>query len=183
MNLDQSKITFLESQFWILTIGAAFQHTGIYKKELENNYAASKQKIIFRQQLQTEVIALAKKYQQETISEVQHIENIESITKIESNLLALDHLPFGIAQKIVNLYLKYLWCAGLIQEPPHCPIDRVIQQHFKLPIVNWTAIEFTKEKYKSIIKVLQAKNISTSLAQFELIEYQKANFKEAQEFN
>lgn len=36
-------------------------------------------------------------------------------------------LKFGRAQKILNGYLKYLWCAGRINTPPHCPFDdRVI---------------------------------------------------------
>ena len=29
-------------------------------------------------------------------------------------------------QKSLSLYLKYLWCYGLIETPPVCPIDRVI---------------------------------------------------------
>ena len=35
-------------------------------------------------------------------------------------------IPIGIAQKAVNLYLKYMWCFGWIPEPPHCRIDRTV---------------------------------------------------------
>jgi hypothetical protein len=36
-------------------------------------------------------------------------------------------INFGIAQKMLNLYLKYMWSLGNIQEPPHFPVDRIIQ--------------------------------------------------------
>lgn len=40
-------------------------------------------------------------------------------------------LLFGRAQKMLNMYLKYLWCAGMIDTPPHCPFDdRVIRHGF-----------------------------------------------------
>ena len=37
-----------------------------------------------------------------------------------------DGMTFGRAQKFVNLYLKFMWCAGEIFVPPHCPFDDII---------------------------------------------------------
>ena len=37
-------------------------------------------------------------------------------------------MNFGISQKMLNLYLKYQWCKGAIVEPPHFPVDRIIQE-------------------------------------------------------
>ena len=36
-------------------------------------------------------------------------------------------MKFGRAQKFVNLYLKFMWCAGEIPvAPPHCPFDDIM---------------------------------------------------------
>ena len=35
-------------------------------------------------------------------------------------------MRFGRAQKFVNMYFKYMWCARKISTPPHCPFDRQI---------------------------------------------------------
>jgi hypothetical protein len=35
-------------------------------------------------------------------------------------------MRIGLAQKALNLYLKYLWCLGEIHEPPHCPLDSIV---------------------------------------------------------
>ena len=34
-------------------------------------------------------------------------------------------LKFGRAQKLLNMYLKYMWCANKTS-PPHCPFDNII---------------------------------------------------------
>ncbi len=46
----------------------------------------------------------------------------------------------GIAQKALNLYLKYLWCLGKITEPPHCPFDSIIISEIKCNI-KWTEMD------------------------------------------
>ena len=41
-------------------------------------------------------------------------------------VLPRKNFKFGRAQKFLNLYLKYMWCAGEISMPPHCPFDNII---------------------------------------------------------
>lgn len=56
-----------------------------------------------------------------------------------------------------NLYLKYQWCLGNIHEPPHFPIDRIIQKKLKpKPIINWTEMN-TAEAYMEIIRAVSDK--------------------------
>ena len=70
-----------------------------------------------------------------------------------------------VSQKVFNLYLKFLWCLGFIAEPPHFPVDRIIQQKLKIKLIKpWTkftsvdeymlvinhARELLGEKYKSL---------------------------------
>jgi hypothetical protein len=69
--------------------------------------------------------------------------------------------------------LKYLWCADIIPEPPHCPVDRiVIDRTNHGGKVNWTRIN-SESKYREIIEAIkelsQAKNMSPS--EWELTNY------------
>ncbi|MBN3841398.1 hypothetical protein [Burkholderia sp. Ac-20349] len=63
----------------------------------------------------------------------------------------------GIAQKLLNLLLKYFWNLGLIPPPPHCPVDRIILA--KVPgtaRLNWTDID-TIDQYRSVITALRTR--------------------------
>jgi len=44
-------------------------------------------------------------------------------SKDYAEVLNDEEFLFGVAQKAVNIYLKYLWCANLDFRPPHCPFD------------------------------------------------------------
>jgi hypothetical protein len=66
-----------------------------------------------------------------------------------------------------------MWCLGHIQEPPHCPVDRIIINKTKLKNqVNWTEIKAQKpyeDIIKEIKKIASAKNLTP--AQWELLTY------------
>jgi hypothetical protein len=67
----------------------------------------------------------------------EHIRQINaiasSITTAHTDSLNEGRLPFGVAQKLFNSYLKYLWCARRIEMPPDCPFDARIIAKLKLP--------------------------------------------------
>jgi hypothetical protein len=79
----------------------------------------------------------------------------------------------GIAQKFLNLLLKYLWALDLITEPPHCPVDRVVidlsSEHI---VLNWTEMT-TVDEYMSAIAAFKrdAAKCNLSLAHWELLHY------------
>ena len=111
------------------------------------------------------------------VNEKKHIKNLKSIienSKKYSSILKDDKLSIGTVQKLLNLLLKYFWCLGLIPEPPHFPIDRIIQK--RLPRVsrkNWTEL-LSEKDYSSIINA--AKDYledGETLAQWELEKYQR----------
>ena len=93
-----------------------------------------------------------------------------------------DKYRYGIAQKLLNLYLKYLWCIKLIHTPPHCPIDRIIINKLKLKC-NWTQINDEKyyrriiEKIKKTIKLDEVHSPNESIAEWELKVYSRRNLK------
>jgi hypothetical protein len=74
----------------------------------------------------------------------------------------------GIAQKALNLYLKYLWCLGQIPLPPHCPFDsRVISRLPACRGLNWIDIDDIK-LYMQLVKVAKNTAGERSLAEWEL---------------
>jgi len=46
------------------------------------------------------------------------------------------------AQKSLSLLLKHAWCHGLMQEPPACPVDRIILSETDAPerVRTWTKV-------------------------------------------
>lgn len=173
------KTRFLNYELWALTISASFQRANVYKAGNEK-YVENK-KASFKNYLRSLIEKIAEIYHKQTISEEQHIANINKIVLETSkcefrDILSHSGLHFGIAQKLLNLYLKYQWCAGFLRNsPPHFPVDRQIQEKLKLKkIVSWTKEKELNEKsYMDIIECARtrAKESNLSLADFELREF------------
>lgn len=180
--LKQSQYKFIQNEIWMLTFGAAFQRSGIYKK-----IATDKQKGCFKTKTRDFICTdILEKYKTEKVTDLQHIENIKSICDYSSNfsdIFSKGRINFGIAQKMLNLYLKYMWSLGHIQEPPHFPVDRIIQikllDHAKqigitsIGIEAWTKFDDENHYLKVInsARELITKNINYknhSLAELEL---------------
>lgn len=58
----------------------------------------------------------------------QNLCSAASLSSEYVSVLADGRMKIGHAQKALNLYLKYMWCAGWVREPPHCPFDRIVLQ-------------------------------------------------------
>jgi len=182
------KKEFLNNEIWILTFGGAFQRANIYKE----NYS-EKIRTNFRKALRKEVEQIVDKHYFKQVEQEQHIENIYALVKHSQNLYIEGNcitVNFGVAQKLLNLYLKYLWCLKEIPEPPHFPVDRIIQEKIirilrenkleSLKLFAWTQFEDDKH-YKEVIKkaklitdnVKDYKNLS--LAELELKIFDRSN--------
>jgi hypothetical protein len=153
------KEIFLNNEIWILTFGAAFQRANIYKKN-----ALSEQKGYFKTMTKAFIEdVVLNNYKTGKISDEQHIENIKRISEYSANFSELfekGKINFGIAQKMLNLYLKYQWSLGSIEEPPHFPVDRIIQGELNkaarqagttiVELLPWTQFEDEKHYLKVI---------------------------------
>ena len=120
------KDKFINNEIWILTFGGAFQRANIYKSD-----ASDKEKGYFKTKTRgfIEDVILSN-YKTGTVSDELHIENIKRISEYTANfsdVFVNGKINFGIAQKMLNLYLKYQWSLGNIPAPPHFPVDRIIQ--------------------------------------------------------
>ena len=164
--MDVPKEQFLKNEFLTMSVLGALGRSNTYSK------SASKQdKNLFRNALREKLKEIGDKYISQ-ISEEGHLKNIK---KIEDDLsssyphcLKNRRFRIGIAQKALNLYLKYLWCVGLIPEPPHCPFDSIVISYLhSCTDLKWTLID-SIEDYKRLVRSAQAISKSKSLSVWEL---------------
>lgn len=153
------KQEFLLSEIWLLTIGAAFGRANVYKNDFDE-----KQRKDFKQDLRNKVVEISNSYISKSISDEEHIKNIDSITQFSKKYkeqLQGGEFNFGVSQKLLNLYLKYLWCLNILNfPPPHFPVDRRIQKDLGINSPDsWTSSMFDEDKYfKVISKAREALN-------------------------
>jgi len=181
---------FINNEIWVLTFGGGFQRSNAYEKSKEDK---EKQRKEFRTKLRNCIENIVNKhYVNSAVVEQQHLEHINSIINFtkeygqaNNGLLTNNQLNFGIVQKVFNLYLKYQWCLGNINTPPHFPVDRIIQElliqelktkglpSFKLK--PWTMFESDVD-YLNVIKhaniVLEKSKLKT-LAELELFLFDR----------
>ena len=165
LDINVEKEKFLRWQFFILTVSASFSRANIYR-----DVASEARKKEFKDTLFIAINSIANNLQN-IKSESDYISRIQMIIHQSNNcddILQGGQLRFGVAQKVVNLYLKYLWCAGIIETtPPHFPLDRLIQKGSK--IINWTSLDDSEEYLKKINEIHPDKD----KAEWELREYNK----------
>lgn len=123
--------------------------------------------------LTTELRKYYDQYAAEQIPHAIHVENIvalaNTVTQACSPILHQGRFRTGIAQKALNLYLKYLWCLDLIPEPPHCPFDSEIIKRLPAPAnqLIWTNFDRV-EDYLTLVSAARRVAGTQSLAEWEL---------------
>lgn len=172
---------FLRSEFRTLSFMGASQHVPIYAAD-----ASERERAAFRAALYAKLEAFEPAYAQAEIYEDGHVANIVGIADELSIRFApaLHERRFriGPAQKALNLYLKYLWCAGLSQRPPHCPVDAIVLAEAGNTRIRWSTMD-SVEKYREAIDVLRTaatKAGFVSLAEWELEAWRNAKAKTVQ---
>jgi hypothetical protein len=171
------KRDFLLDEIWVLTVGASFQRANVYKSgesTTENN--------VFKQNLKSFIVTLSDKYINEQIDETAHINNIKSIGTFSASfahLLNDGQLRFGVCQKLLNLYLKYLWCLDILKfPPPHFPVDRIIQTKLNISKpYSWTQM-IDEAKYLEVIRTARSvmnQYNAQNLAELELMLFNRRN--------
>ena len=183
------KELFIQNEVWLLTIMGGFQRSHVYNKGVVSNEKAREE---FRKSLHEHIREMILVKYTQKVSETNHINNIKALSlftaKSEfSYLLKGGGLNFGVSQKLLNLFLKYLWCLNTVETPPHFPVDRIIQERFnekgkeyglnKNPIIPWTQME-CEESYIQVInfgKEVLAKSKFNNLAELELNLFKRAD--------
>lgn len=92
----------------------------------------------FRAALKSELRNLSMNYEGQDVIESVHIQTIRDIAdrlgKKHAAVLNDKRLFFGVAAKALNVYLKYLHCAGFDVRPPDCPFDYGIIDELDPPV-------------------------------------------------
>lgn len=175
------KSKFIINELWVLSVAGALQRANIYKPNITENTKRE-----FKNNLKNYLEQLVNDQYFKKVNENTHLANIHALSAYTtkfSSLLKNGKINFGVSQKILNLFLKYIWCLKLIPTPPHFPVDRMVQIELnKKAVVNglqsrkiksWT--KFKNElDYLEIIKFAKALQIkdenysNISLAEMEL---------------
>jgi len=172
MNANK-KVVFLIREFWLLSWSASVQRAKLYKHDTDENDRAN---------FKHDVIEYCEKqllpHYLSPISEADHEHKIEELVKYASaskySFVLKNNYRVGIAQKLFNLQLKYLWVSGLLKnEPPQCPIDRIMLSKTHLAgSINWTQIDSITE-YQMVIQAMKEIAGKKSLAVWELDEFNR----------
>ena len=137
-------ISFLQGEALTNSVIAALATRG------DRIYRANKHergRVQFKDDLKRLLMEIATDYNRPVCDEA-HIANIEHL----SNEMSVRHgcilndgrFRIGVAQKALNLFLKYAWALELISAPPHCPFDGAVLGELldrDDPCRRWTSVD------------------------------------------
>ena len=177
MTIEQNKQRFIKYELGLLSLKAALSTRGagtpIYAANLRSHQRSDAKRALRSQLAKIERQYTASKL----VSEEEHVAFIQTVAEDLTNEIGADlhsgRFRIGIAQKLVNIHLKYLWTAGFVAEPPHCPIDGIIRDLVGLDY-EWTEDDDI-DNYRSAIADLKtiAKAKDQSLAVWELEAFRR----------
>jgi len=117
--MKKEKYKFIQKEYLANSVSASFQRAKIYKPK-----TPEKSRRNLRDSFKKLLCSHSKTYQSQ-VDEETHCDNVQQIcdelTKVYKNILLDGRFRYGVAQKGLNLYLKYLWCSGEIEGPPTLP--------------------------------------------------------------
>lgn len=152
--IQRKQWDFLVDVFISNSVAGALGHSGTYietkNKQEEKWLALGKEKL--SKILTAALCELAARYATGVaVTSEEHMKNIQELIGranascadfFRKGTLGKGTLRFGVAAKMFNLWLKYLWCVGKISiPPPHCAFDRDIIQKRLGFSQNWTKID------------------------------------------
>lgn len=170
--MDEQKKRFLDDAFLGFAVTFALQRCKTYREDAKREARDQ-----FRAALKQRLAELSQKYTTD-VNEEDHVRNIElladNLGKEFAQVLEDGTFRVGSAQKALNLYLKYLWCAGQISMPPHCPFDSTIIRDLPgCSHIKWTTLD-SIEDYRRLVESARAQAAGVPLAQWELEAYNGA---------
>jgi hypothetical protein len=162
---------FLELMAVGNSVGASLQRGRVFVSPERTSLAAKK---AFRSAFKRELRATAKAYAK-PVTESDHLKRLDAICRrlsaAHGNCLRERRLRLGTVQKALNFYLKYLWCLGRVQRPPHCPFDsQIIGELGITPRIKFTSLDSRQEyrKLASAARTRARQERDRSIAHWEL---------------
>jgi len=163
------------------SITAAFQTRNEAFPVYRERELSEDEKTTVRECLSRFLAELGSRYRNPVTDDNEHTGAIKRIAdELTARYGALLHdgrFRIGIAQKALNLYLKYLWCLGKIPTPPHCPFDKGVIDRLRPTIRQlglqdpppWTELD-SIEDYQPLVTAARslAEPKGWSIAEWEL---------------
>ncbi|HET6559774.1 MAG TPA: hypothetical protein VFG54_20780 [Prolixibacteraceae bacterium] len=109
----------------------------------------------------------------ESVHQTKIMELADKVTNQFWPILHEGRFRIGISQKIINLFLKYMWSMNEIPEPCHCPIDGIVKSQLKNKTIDFLLVDWTRldqmDDYQSYVKAVKqvADEKNLSIAQWE----------------
>jgi len=173
--------SFFHNEFATLSLMAGLGTRNAAATVYTANATAADRDAIKRS-LRDALLLLGQQYRAGNVKEAEHVGNIRQfpagLPAALAHKLSGVRLRFGVAQKVVNLYLKYMWVAGHIGKPPHCPIDGLIAQKARINY-RWTTSN-SEADYLQAVAALRARAAGQELADWELAEFEKVRISATQ---
>ncbi len=171
---ENDKKRFLCYELGLLSLKAALStrdgNAPVYAKGIKI-HQRTKEKKVFRGVLEK----IERMYVQGGVTESQHVDLIrdtaDDVSKVLGNKLHNGRFRIGVTQKLINLHLKYLWAAGYVQEPPHCPIDGIIRDKAQI-VYDWTTNDSIEDYEQAVASLKEVAN-GRSLSVWELQEFRR----------
>ncbi len=176
--LPDPKRHFLCSEFSLLSINAALA-TRDRKHPVYSQTKKDYQREPAKKAIRELLLSLGNRYGSRDVSAEDHFEFIQHASdNLSSSFRDFWHdgrFRIGVTQKLINLHLKYLWVAGFITEPPHCPIDGIVRDLAQLSF-DWTKSD-SLDEYRQAIADLHvvADREGHSLSRWELHSFNRRN--------
>lgn len=145
------------------------QRAAIYRTGVEEEARKA-----FRASLRELLDGLSVGYEKE-VHEDLHLSCIcrvaDELSECHGTALRGGRFRIGPAQKALNLFLKYQWCAGWIATPPHCPFDAIVINRLPMqPLLRWTELDDIRD-YEKLVAAARTAAGAMSLAEWELRLY------------
>ena len=169
------KDKFIRDEIYKLSWSAAVGRSKIYKENIGES-----ERLEIKNVVQSFIDNNFISYYQNAVNDKTHNQNIINLSKEVSkkfNTILYDNVfSIGTSQKVLNLYLKYLWCMDKIQTPPHYPIDGIIfnilakksltKDQRNIFSISWTKLNDIDEYFKIIQKARTI--VGSNLSSWEL---------------
>jgi hypothetical protein len=160
----RAKEKYLLSEVLKLVLQAGLASRGGSKIYIDKITITAKENL--KQDIRDKLKEFIRIYQESKIDNKKHTMNIEVLadylTAKNREILQKRRFRLGIAQKLLNLFLKYLWVLKIMEKwktniPPHCPFDskivtRLSEQYCRLR--NWTEMDDRKD-YEKYVRAAQ----------------------------
>jgi hypothetical protein len=179
----ETKESFLIEELLQLTLNAGMstRNNSFPIYDLENINLNEARRL--RKEIKSFLLNYFEALKERCITETEHVNKILELSKLITTkynaILFQKKFRIGISQKLINLFLKYLWCLDFIDKPCHCPFDNIIKLKIRSKfkearLIDWTEMNKIKDYLFYVEKArIISSNEGLSISEWELINWKR----------